>query len=446
MSVEKVSSWKVSFGAIWLGQIFSLVGSSIGGFALAWWLTELTGSATVLATAYLVELLPGIIVGPFVGALVDRWNRRKVMIGADLLVALLSLGLALLSWAGMLRIWHVYVVMLARAVGGTFHWPAMSASTSLMVPKEHLSRVAGLNQMVQGAQNIISPPLGALLLTLLPLHGIMGIDVITALIAVIPLLFVHIPQPQAAAGAPDGDMDGAQAASPVRALLSDVREGLRFVWGWKGLCIILGLATLVNLMLNPAFTLMPLLVKQEFGRGALELGWMQSGWGLGAVAGGLLLSVWGGFRRRIMTTLLGIAGMGIGTLLVGLAPAQVFVLALVGTTLFGFMNPICNGPFFAVLQEVVPPEIQGRVLSMVMSLSAAVSPLGMAIAGPLADAFGVRLWYILGGITCIVAAVLGLFIPAVLRVEEEGAQLRAAGSVAAPAVASPVADGGELSL
>jgi DHA3 family macrolide efflux protein-like MFS transporter len=441
MGVKKLSGWKVTFGAIWVGQIFSLVGSSISGFALAWWLTELTGSATVLATAYMVELLPGVILGPFAGALVDRWNRRKVMIGADLLVALLSLGLALLSWAGLLKIWHVYVLMLLRALGGTFHWPAMSASTSLLVPKEHLSRVAGLNQMVQGAQNIISPALGALLLTLLPLHGIMGIDVVTALIAVIPLLFVHIPQPQAAAASADGDAEGAQAASPMRALLSDVREGLRFVWGWKGMCIVLGLAMLVNFMLNPAFTLMPLLVKQEFGRGALELGWMQSGWGLGVVVGGLVLGVWGGFRRRAFTSMLGIAGIGMGTLLVGLVPTHVFMLAVAGMGLTGLMNPIANGPFFATIQELVPPAMQGRVLSLVFSLCSAVSPLAMLVAGPLADAFGVRLWYVMGGVTCIVAAVFGRFSPAVLRLEEEGAELREAEGVVAPATATPVVDG-----
>jgi DHA3 family macrolide efflux protein-like MFS transporter len=211
--------WQIPFFSIWTGQQFSLIGSSLAQFALVWWLTETTGSATVLATGTLISLLPGVFLGPFVGALVDRWDRRRVMIVADGLIALVSAWLAYLFWTGAMRVEHVYVIMLARAIGGAFHWPAMQASTSLMVPDEHLSRVAGLNQTMQGAVSIVSPPLGALLLGILPLHFIMAIDVITAAFAIAPLFFVGIPQPPRRAGAV-----AAEGGGP--SLWADVREGL----------------------------------------------------------------------------------------------------------------------------------------------------------------------------------------------------------------------------
>ena len=183
-SKQQSSAWRIPFFTVWTGQQLSWIGSSMAQFALVWWVTETTGSATVLATATLVSLLPGVFLGPFAGALVDRWNRRVVMIVADSFVALVSAWLAYLFWADAMSIWHVYVVMLARAIGGTFHFPAMQASTSLMVPKEHLPRVAGLSQTMGGAVNILAPPLGALLLGFLRLHQIMAIDVATAAFAI----------------------------------------------------------------------------------------------------------------------------------------------------------------------------------------------------------------------------------------------------------------------
>jgi len=155
--------WRAPFFTIWIGQALSLVGSRMGGFALAWWLTqESGGSATVLATASLVALLPGVLLGPIVGALVDRWSRKRVMVVADSLVAVFSATLAVLAWTGHLQVWHIYVIMVVRALGGIFHFTAMQAATSLMVPKTELARVSGMNQMLQGALSIITPPLGAL--------------------------------------------------------------------------------------------------------------------------------------------------------------------------------------------------------------------------------------------------------------------------------------------
>jgi len=399
--------WKPPFFTVWTGQQFSLVGSSVLQFALIWWLTQLTGSATVLAMATMMWVIPQVFLGPFAGALVDRWNRRVVMIVADSLIALVALWLAYLFWTDTMQVWHVYAGLLVRAIGGIFHWPAMQASTSLMVPDEHLTRVAGLNQTMQGALNVIGPPLGALLLAVLPFEDIMLMDVGTAAFAILPLFFVAIPQ-----------LERASTKSEKPSGWSDVREGLRYVWGWPGLLAILIMATVLNFVVNPAFSLMPLLVTEHFNGDAPQLAWLESSWGIGLVLGGLLLSAWGGFRHRIYTSLMGLMIQGLGITLVGLAPAHTLWLAVAGMFVAGSMNALVNGPLFAALQAIVTPEMQGRVFTVVASMSSAAFPLSLAVAGPVADAIGLRPWYVVGGIVCTLMGLGACFVPVIVNIEQ----------------------------
>jgi len=417
------SRWQIPFFTIWTGQAFSLVGSRVLEFAVIWWLTRLTGSATVLAMATMTFVLPQVFLSPFAGALVDRWNRRVVMIVADGTVALVALGLAYLFWAGKIQVWHVFVALLVRAIGGNFHWPAMQASTSLMVPDKHLTRVAGLNQTMQGALNVIGPPLGAMLLAVLPFQGIMLMDVGTAMLAILPLFFVRIPQPRQASVEPGDGREGeipryARNDNGKPSLWSDVRQGLRYVWGWPGLLAIMIMATILNFVINPAFSLMPLLVANHFKGGALQLGWLESSWGVGLVVGGLLLSTWGGFRRRVYTSLTGLVVQGVGIMVLGLAPANALWLAVAAMFLAGAMNALVNGPLFAVLQGSVAPEMQGRVFTVVMSMSAAAWPLSLAVAGPIADLVGVRPWYVVGGAVAVIMGLGAFFVPVIVNVEQ----------------------------
>ena len=422
--------WVVPFFTIWTGQAFSLLGSMLVQFALVWWITKTTGSATVLATGSLVAMLPGIFLGPFAGALVDRWNRKRVMMVADGLIALMTLGLIFLYVQGVMQVWHIFAIMFLRSLGGAFHWPAMQASTSLMVPKEQLSRVSGMNQTLNGAMNVIAPPLGALLMEALPLQYVMAIDVVTAVIAITCLFFVHIPQPER-------QPQPAGAAKP--SVLSDVAEGLRYMWKWPGLFSLALMATVINFLVTPAFVLMPILVTRHFGGQALQLGWLESGFGFGVVAGGLLLSVWGGFHRRILTSLAGLVGMGLGTLLVGLAPASALWLAISGMFVAGFMNPITNGPIFAIFQAIVAPEMQGRVFTVISSLAMAMSPLSMVIAGPVADAVGVQTWFIIGGIGCALMGLGAFAIPAIVHLEDSDHAVKGAGDSSVAGAAAEVA-------
>jgi DHA3 family macrolide efflux protein-like MFS transporter len=198
----------------------------------------------------------------------------------------------------------------------------------------------------------------------------------------------------------------------------DVREGLHYVYQWRGVLWLLVIAALANFFGGPGFALIPILVTKHFGGGVLELGWMNSAHGVGFLLGGLVLGLWGGFRRRIVTMLSAWLCMALSTLLIALAPPTALWLGLVGALIGGLMNPIANGTAFALLQTIVAPEMQGRVLTVVMSLTAAVSPISMAVAGPIADAWGVRVWYMIGGVGPALLMLVAFFAPPIMHLED----------------------------
>ena len=402
------AKWQFRFFTIWFGQAFSMLGSHLVGFAFVWYLTETTGSATILAIGTLVQILPQVVISPIAGALVDRWNRKMVMIVFDSITALFTLLVAILFLLDSAQIWHIYLVMFVRSACGQFQWAALSASTTLMVPKKQLSRVAGANQTLNGIMNILGPALGALLIALLPMQGVLFIDVSTAFLAVIPLLFFTIPQPI---------RNGAKDITKIThdtSLWQDLVEGWKYVIGWHSLLAIILVAMLVNFLINPAFSLLPLVVTEHFGMGAYELGFINSAFGIGVIVGGLALSAWGGFKNRILTSLVALTISGAAVLAVGVAPSNMYLLAVAGMALFGFLNPLINGPIMAVMQAKVEPELQGRVFTLLNAGAGLASPLGLIIAGPVADATNNQLWFIIGGIATILTGLVTFFVPNIL--------------------------------
>lgn len=413
--------WRARFFSIWGGQALSLLGSQVVQFALIWYLTARTGSAAVLAAATFVGTVPQTILGPFIGALVDRWNRRRIMIVADTSVALLTLLLAALFAVGVVQVWHIYALMLARSLGGAFHQQAMGASVVLMVPRAQLTRVQGLNQALHGGMNIVAAPLGALLVSVLPMQGVLAIDVSTALLAVTPLLFIAVPQP------PRRAAEG--AARPT--LLADVGEGLRYVRAWPGLMIALLMVVWINMLFTPFAALQPLLVTRHFGGGAGQLALLEAAMGAGIIAGGVLLGVWGGFRRRVVTAQLGLVVLGLAVLAIGFAPAGALWVAVAGFAVMGLAQPVVNGSFGAIIQGGVAPEMQGRVFSLIFTGAMAAAPIGLALAAPVADTFGPQVWFALGGAVCTLIGVAGFFIRPVMGLEDD-AQARGAAAGPAP--------------
>ena len=400
-------NWAARFFTIFTGQAFSLFGSSLVQFALIWYLTQKTGSATVLATASLFAMLPQVLLGPIAGTVVDRGSRRLIMILADATIALFTLLLAYLFWVGKVETWHIFLISAVRSAGGAFHYPAMASSTSLMVPKEQLARVAGANQVLHGLINIVAPPVGALLVAVLPTHNILMIDIVTALLGITPLLFIAIPQPKEQ-----------HADAPKTSFTQDFVGGFKYMAAWPGLLMLGLMATLLNFLLAPTSALTPLLVTKYFGKGALELGSLDSFFGIGMIAGGITLGIWGGFKKRIVTSLVGIFCFSFAILAIAAAPADKFWVMVVSMALVGFMLPMANGPIQALFQALVEPNMQGRVMSLINSVAQAMVPLSLIIAGPFTDATSYQAWFWVAGVSTFLIAIGGFFVPAIFNIEE----------------------------
>jgi DHA3 family macrolide efflux protein-like MFS transporter len=360
----------------------------------------------VLTLATLVQMLPRTVLGPFLGVWIDRWNRRYVMQIADALTASVTILLAALFHLELVQIWHIYVLLFAGALGQTMHASAFTASTTLMVPENQLTRIGGLNQVLVGATSILGPPVGALLIETLPIQSILSMDVATALVAVTSLFFVRVPQPPCST-------TGGRAS-----IWRDVKSGFTYVWSWRGLAIVTGVSMISNLLLVPAFALLSLIVFQHFQGGALQLGWMEAAFGIGMLAGGVLLGAWGGFERRINTMFVGVGLLGLMMVVIGSVPANGIFLATGGMFLVGLGLALDNGAAQALFQVLIAPDKQGRVFATLRALRTLISPLGLTLVGPFTDTFGIQSWMLCAGIGIAAMATAMRFIPEVADIEE----------------------------
>jgi DHA3 family macrolide efflux protein-like MFS transporter len=286
----------------------------------------------------------------------------------------------------------------------------MTASTTLMVPEKHLTRIQGLNQSMQGLLTIVAAPLGALLLAILSMTGVMMVDVGTALLAILPLLAIRVPRPTRSE-------DHGQSS-----VWAETIEGFRYLLRRRGHRTLIAMAALLNALLVPAFSLLPLLVLQRLNGGSAQFGWLSSAFGVGLIVGGVALGAWGGFRKRIVTTLTAMIALGVSVIAVGLTPASSFLWALVSMSCLGLIAPLVNGPVSAILQSTIAPDYQGRVFSLVGSLAAGVAPLGLIMAAPVAEIVGVGMWYLAGGIACVAMGIAGFFAPALMGIEDGAAE------------------------
>jgi DHA3 family macrolide efflux protein-like MFS transporter len=329
------------------------------------------------------------------------------MILADLSIALITAGMVVLFLTGAIQVWHIYIAMALRAIGQAFHYPAMLSAVPMIVPEKQLSRAAGLNQILYGATGIAGPPAGALLLGILPMEGVLAVDIVTAVIAVGCLIPILIPQP-------------ARLVSAVKtSVVTEIISGFRYIWTWRGLTIIIGLYAILTVLLYPPFILMPILVTEHLGGDVLKLGWLESAFGFGMIAGGLTLGVWGGFKRRIITSLWGIILCGIATIGLGFTDMSLFFLGVASNFFIGFGLSIADGPIMATLQAIVAKDIQGRIFSLLGSLSSAMTPLGLAFAGPLADTIGIHALYIIAGALTLITGIVSFLIPPLMKLEEK---------------------------
>jgi DHA3 family macrolide efflux protein-like MFS transporter len=399
VGVKETDNWKPRFFAIWAGQALSLIGSALTQFVLLWWITDTTGSAQSLAIAGMMGLLPQALLGPLGGTLADRWNRRTIMIVADSITALSMIILIALFATNSIQIWHVYTLMFVRSSMQAFQQPAAGASTAMLVPPSWLPRVAGLNQTLAGIMSIAAAPLGALALSAFPLQGALMIDVVTALLGIVPLLIFAIPQVHAR------DRDPSHQTGSV---LGDFKLGLRYVTARPGFVILFGVLGLVVMTVMPTFTMTPLLVKQHFGGGVNEVALMEALGGIGIILGGVFITVWTGFKKRIVTMMVSFF-VSCGTVaLTALAPSNALWLAAGWWFISGATFSTGNVPFTTIIQTQVPNDMQGRVFSLMSTVMGLAGPIGLLIAGPLGEAIGVRGVFIVGGALSALVCVLAL--------------------------------------
>ena len=367
---ETQTSGVRAFGVVWLGQLVSSVGSGLTGFALGLWVFQKTGSVTQYAAIAFFGALPGLLASPLAGVLVDRWDRRQVMLWANLGSGFRTLAVAGLMWADRLQIWHVYVAVAVASVFRTFHLPAYIAATTLMVPKKHLARAGGMTQFGQAAAETLAPLLAGMLVTLVGVAGVLLIDFVTFLVAVATLALIRIPQPPASA-----------AGRANRSMTQEASYGWQFIrqrTGLRGLLIYFAMLNLVLSMVSVLIVPLVLSVADE-----VTLGRVLAVSSAGLLAGSIMMAVTGGPKPHIH----GVLGFGLlfgaGMVIVGLRPDPWLMAAGLFITMFG--APVINGASQAIWQTKVPPDVQGRVFAMRRMLAQFTAPLGHLAAGPLAD-------------------------------------------------------------
>jgi len=374
MSQQQRPTGMRAFWIIWAGQVVSLLGTAMTNFGLTIWAYEKTGEATALALIGFFFITPMVILSPTAGAIVDRSNRKTMMMLSDLAAGLTTIVQLTLLLTGNLEIWHLYVTAAIAGTFQTFQWPAFSAAITLMVPKEQYGRANGLLQLANAASGIFAPLLAAALLGFIGLTGIMAIDVVSFAFAIGALLFVFIPQPERS-----------EAGREAKANLWDESlYGFRHILQRRSL---LGLQLVFmggNLFAGLGFTLMAPLILARTGNNELILGSVNTAGAIGGVVGGLAMSAWGGPKRRVLGVLGGWLLFGLlGGTLFGLGHAlPIWLLASFAAAFFG---PIIDASNQAIWQAKVEPDVQGRVFGVRRMIAWAISPLAHLIAGPLAD-------------------------------------------------------------
>lgn len=421
------------FFIIWFGQLVSIIGSGLTGFALGVWVLQETGSVTQFSLISLFGMLPFILISPFAGVMVDRWDRRKTMIVSDTVAALTTLAIVLLYRADSLTIWMIYLMTAISSATRAFQMPAYTAATTLLVPREQLGRANGLVQLAAGLGQLISPVLAGLLVTWIGLSGVITVDLVTFVFAVITLMLVHIPRPEVS-------VEGQQARGSVLKESSFGWHYIRQRPGLLGLLIFFGasnfLVSMVVVLANP------LVLSFPSGSPAV-LGTVLSVAGAGMLVGSVVMSIWGGPRRRVNGVLGAMALAAVCIMLAGLQPSA--LLLTVTAFFFLFSMPFVGASSQAIWQSKVPADIQGRVFATRAMIATAATPIAYLIAGPLADYVfqpllqdanaplagsigqiigygpgrGIGLMFIVFGILTLLAVVAGYSYPRIRLVEDE---------------------------
>ncbi|MBL4953703.1 macrolide efflux MFS transporter Mef(A) [Neobacillus sp. YIM B02564] len=394
--MERYNNWKLKFFTIWAGQAVSLITSAILQMAIIFYLTEKTGSAMALSMASLVGFLPYALFGPAIGVLVDRYDRKKIMISADLIIAAAGAMLAIIALYMELPVWMVMVVLFIRSIGTAFHSPALNAVTPLLVPEDQLTKCAGYSQSMQSISYILSPAVAALLYSVWELNAIIAIDVLGAVVASLTVAFVDIPKLKV----------DQQKQSLHSNFIKEMKEGIVVLRQNKGLFALLLLGTLYTFVYMPINALYPLISMEYFNGTPMHISITEIAFASSMLAGGLILGRMGSYEKRVLLITGSFFMMGASLAVSGLLPQNGFVMFVVCCAIMGLSVPFYSGVQTALFQEKIKPEYLGRVFSLTGSIMSLAMPLGLILSGFFADRIGVNHWFLISGISIIGIAIV----------------------------------------
>jgi MFS transporter, DHA3 family, macrolide efflux protein len=363
-----------AFGVVWVGQAVSLLGTSMTNFGLTIWAFQTTGLATALALVGFFYMVPLLIISPLAGAIVDRSNRKLMMMVSDLASGLVTIVLFILYATGNLQIWQLYIGAAISGTFQTFQWPAYSAAITLIVPKKHYARAHAFNELAGNSTGIFAPLLAGALMGIIGLQGIFIIDIVTFSFAILTLLLVHIPQPEIT-------QEGLQGKGN---LWRESLYGFQYILKRPSLLGLQLVFLVGNFFHSLGNTLIAPMVLARTDHNALLFGSVQTSGAVGGLIGGLLIGAWGGPKRRVNGVLIGWMFSSIlGLMLMGLGRAVPIWMA---ASFFGaFFIPLINSSNQAIWQSKVAPDVQGRVFAIRRLIAWMVTPVATLIAGPAAD-------------------------------------------------------------
>lgn len=407
LNSEKMNeNWKKVFAVIWGGQFFSILSSSLVNFAIIIWLSLETGSAEILAWSAIASMLPQTLIGPFTGALIDRWDRKRIMMLADTFIALCTLVLAILFWLELAHLWHIFALLAMRSIGSAFHMPAMQASVPLLAPTDQLTRVAGVNQMISSVSQIAGPALGAMLITIWDIEHVILLDVVGALIAVTSLFFVQIPSPK-------------KVEETTRDILKEMKEGAMAVLRSKGLSYVFLYSIIVTFFLVPISVLFPLMTLDHFEGTEFQAGIIEAIWSVGALVGGGIMGakVYHINRVKLINWMYLLTGLTF--LLTGLLPKSGYTGFVILTAIGGVSGAIYHSAFMGLIQTKIDPSVLGRVFSMFFTVALIPAMLGLVGIGFFADGLGLSASFILGGVVIMLVGTAAFFTPSAIQLDEK---------------------------
>lgn len=392
-------SWRTKFAIIWLGQSVSLLTSSVLQMAIVWYLTEKTGSAAVLSFATLIGYLPAALLGMFIGTFIDRHSRKRIMVVADLSIALLGVLLVVNGRQGEISVLLIMLVLFLRSIGTAFHYPALQALTPAIVPKEHLVKYAGYSQSFESLSMVLSPALAALLFSIWDLTAIIFLDVAGALTAVITLCLVELPKAEKT------------LAQERFHFLQETADGFRELRRVPGMLPLMAIGALYAVIYFPIGTLYPFITMEYFGGGVAESGIVEVVFAVGSLLGSLLLGVLGGKIKKIPMIAASIALYGTGVLFTGLLPPSGLKLFMIFSLVMGISVPFYIGIQTAIFQLKFREEYLGRIFSLTSSVSTIAMPLGLILSGAFTDRIGINHLFFIAGVLTIFLSIVTALLP-----------------------------------